>query len=329
MTSNKRPRSSNTNSDDENELEDTTSTLQLFSSIAQLESADAQSHKNSRTATKSAIAKAKAAKSQLELHHKLIEMRILLQRVIQHASEAVAASEHEDTDLEQENRSDSEEEDQEKTDLTSIVNSGKNMLQQLQVARQTMLQHSPVLSNNNEQDSSNSQDSYAKCRDEQWKPILNQRQHNLRLRSGTITMKLAKKFQVVDQTFWDQIQGIMAHERLLNSTKTTQNYQDGDNKIALIYNDGKVYQNMLKDFIAASTTTNTSSNSASDTIKAMQARLQKQAKSKKKVDRKASKGRKIRYNIHDKLANFTFPVMRQVPAIQEDVWFKTLFGRNM
>ena len=44
------------------------------------------------------------------------------------------------------------------------------------------------------------------------------------------------------------------------------------------------------------------------------------------VDRRASKGRKIRYAIVPKLVNFTFPVSRPEPAISEDVWFKSLFG---
>jgi len=44
------------------------------------------------------------------------------------------------------------------------------------------------------------------------------------------------------------------------------------------------------------------------------------------VDRRASKGRKIRYAVNPKLVNFTFPVSRPEPMIEEDVWFKSLFG---
>ncbi len=44
------------------------------------------------------------------------------------------------------------------------------------------------------------------------------------------------------------------------------------------------------------------------------------------VDRRASKGRKIRYAVVPKLVNFTFPVSRPEPTISEDVWFKSLFG---
>ena len=44
------------------------------------------------------------------------------------------------------------------------------------------------------------------------------------------------------------------------------------------------------------------------------------------VDRRASKGRKIRYTVHPKLVNFTFPLSRPEPIISDDVWFKSLFG---
>jgi hypothetical protein len=44
------------------------------------------------------------------------------------------------------------------------------------------------------------------------------------------------------------------------------------------------------------------------------------------VDRRASKGRKIRYTVHPKLLNFTFPVSRPEPMISDDIWFKSLFG---
>jgi len=44
------------------------------------------------------------------------------------------------------------------------------------------------------------------------------------------------------------------------------------------------------------------------------------------VDRRASKGRKIRYTVNPKLVNFTFPIERAEPMIGNDVWFKSLFG---
>jgi hypothetical protein len=47
---------------------------------------------------------------------------------------------------------------------------------------------------------------------------------------------------------------------------------------------------------------------------------------KKTVDRKASKGRKIRYKVHDKLVNFAVPSERGgEQRVNEDVWFKSMF----
>ena len=46
------------------------------------------------------------------------------------------------------------------------------------------------------------------------------------------------------------------------------------------------------------------------------------------VERKASKGRKVRYNVHDKLQNFMFPVgvsAAEVGGIDADRLFQSLF----
>jgi hypothetical protein len=54
-----------------------------------------------------------------------------------------------------------------------------------------------------------------------------------------------------------------------------------------------------------------------------------QAGTKKMVDRKASKGRKIRYNEVTKLVNFTFPLSRPANAnsnLDQGEWFRSLFG---
>jgi hypothetical protein len=54
-----------------------------------------------------------------------------------------------------------------------------------------------------------------------------------------------------------------------------------------------------------------------------------QAGTKKMVDRKASKGRKIRYNEVTKLVNFTFPLSRPANAnsnLDQGDWFRSLFG---
>ncbi|KAK0188877.1 apoptosis-antagonizing transcription factor [Armillaria mellea] len=64
-----------------------------------------------------------------------------------------------------------------------------------------------------------------------------------------------------------------------------------------IFDDTDLYQQLLRDVIDAE------KNGADDWLV-----VQKQKKAKKKVDTKASKGRKIRYEVHEKLQNFMVPV---------------------
>jgi protein AATF/BFR2 len=58
--------------------------------------------------------------------------------------------------------------------------------------------------------------------------------------------------------------------------------------------------------------------------------LKREAKAKKSVDTKASKGRKLRYTVHEKLQNFMAPEDRGLwSERQADELFKSLFGRRM
>lgn len=49
-----------------------------------------------------------------------------------------------------------------------------------------------------------------------------------------------------------------------------------------------------------------------------------QVKHRKEVDRRASKGRKIRYKVHDKIVNFMAPVTKETPAVAAEL-FTRLF----
>jgi len=56
--------------------------------------------------------------------------------------------------------------------------------------------------------------------------------------------------------------------------------------------------------------------------------LQKQqVKKRKLVDRRASKSRKIRYHVHEKIANFMAPVPMAVPPMAPKL-FENLFGTS-
>ena len=76
------------------------------------------------------------------------------------------------------------------------------------------------------------------------------------------------------------------------------------------YDDAEFYQQLLKEFLESQSLT------AGDI-----ARSKHGTKRRKVVDRKASKGRKIRYHVHEKLVNFMVPANFDRPEFAE-----TLFG---
>jgi len=63
------------------------------------------------------------------------------------------------------------------------------------------------------------------------------------------------------------------------------------------FDDAELYGALLREFL-----------DSSHVDGATMAALQSRTKKRKQVDRKASKGRKLRYHVHEKLVNFTAPV---------------------
>ncbi|KAL0934156.1 TRAUB domain-containing protein [Colletotrichum truncatum] len=95
-----------------------------------------------------------------------------------------------------------------------------------------------------------------------------------------------------------------------------------------IYDDADFYQLMLKQLVEQRTNDNGSTGAAAQPTVRWAA--MKEAKTKKHVDRRASKGRKMRFNVHEKLQNFMAPEDRRIweqDAI--DRLFGTLFGQQM
>ncbi|KAF8159798.1 apoptosis-antagonizing transcription factor [Crassisporium funariophilum] len=140
------------------------------------------------------------------------------------------------------------------------------------------------------------------------------------------TQNLKSAVQLTDETLAD-------HEKLLTRTQITRGKRarigvplEEDNDASdmpdpEIFDDTDFYQKMLRDIIHAR------GNSDADQDWMM---LQKQKKAKKKVDTKASKGRKLRYEVHEKLQNFMVPV--PVPGSwhdeQVDELFSSLLGKG-
>mmetsp|Transcript_19559 Transcript_19559/g.41177 ORF Transcript_19559/g.41177 Transcript_19559/m.41177 type:complete len:481 (-) Transcript_19559:29-1471(-) len=241
---------------------------------------------------------------------------------------------------------------------------------------------------------SNTLQSEYKTLQSHWKSTLNKHHANLQLSTGAASASGSKfsggsdGFKAVDVSFWDQVAGSMEHDKFRSvgsSGASTGNGGDNDrtsssSNVLSSFDDSKLYQQMLKDFIASGTSAASTTatgpgkksgaggmalDPAQEAAERLKRAMRKKSggvgnadvdltmllaptkgasgetatelnlgggsssggnKKKSTVDRRASKGRKIRYVVHPKLVNFTFPVRRAEPMIEEDVWFKSLFG---
>mmetsp|Transcript_6355 Transcript_6355/g.9509 ORF Transcript_6355/g.9509 Transcript_6355/m.9509 type:complete len:303 (+) Transcript_6355:3-911(+) len=178
-----------------------------------------------------------------------------------------------------------------------------------------------------------------------WKEVLNK--WHARMNFGSDHVK--NKLKVFNRTFWDQIEDTLSDEtRAIEKSRmplsescridriVTANKKDVNSELHIademiddvpppkksslnkqfdleVYDDRTFYSHLLKSFI---------SNAASDSFPAGTAEFQALKNLKKRkaenVERKASKGRKIRYKVHTKLQHFMFPIPA-VPTAGLDV----------
>ncbi|KAI0489136.1 hypothetical protein KFK09_028978 [Dendrobium nobile] len=101
---------------------------------------------------------------------------------------------------------------------------------------------------------------------------------------------------------------------VLEKTTEEDGNFDGDPELL---DDSEFYQQLLKEFFESCDPT--SSESAFYALKKLQ------PKKRKIVDRRASKSRKIRYNVHEKIVNFMAPVPMNLPPMAPKL-FENLFG---
>ena len=95
-----------------------------------------------------------------------------------------------------------------------------------------------------------------------------------------------------------------------------------------IYDDADFYQMLLKELVDQRT--NDSGTTGNDGVPTVRWTAIKEAKSRKQVDRRASKGRKLRFTVHEKLQNFMAPEDRRTWEDEAiDRLFGTLFGQRM
>lgn len=122
-------------------------------------------------------------------------------------------------------------------------------------------------------------------------------------------------------------------ERLVKRTRTPRSCAPAQvaqkvNEDPNIYDDADFYQLLLKELVDQRT--GDASGGQGGPAATIRFAAVKEAKAKRHVDTKASKGRKMRFNVHDKLQNFMAPEDRrgwEQDAI--DRFFGTLFGQKM
>ena len=291
--------------------------------LSSLESSDRKAAKlrKSQLSTET-LPRSHAAKSQVDIQTNLIECRILIQRALT-ALPQVYVSDEEDLDQKK------EQDAQDKLDnlLSTLVDARRSLFSTL-LQKEKDSSDEDTASESESDDEDSLESVYSKMR-KTWKTTLNKHHANVHLQN----QQNKNKFQVVDQSFWTQIENNLKHSAILDEA---QSQEQGANA-SLGFEDSKLYQHMLQDYIALSAERGKdnvdyialSAERGKDNVAVAAAERLKRSmkkKTKKDVDRRASKGRKIRYVVHEKLQNFTFPINRPAATMTEDVLFKSMFG---
>ena len=265
-----------------------------------------------------------AAKSQVEIHTNLIECRILIQQALSSVNNVV--------------REDDDDIDENRNGLDELLNKLITARRQLCFSNDEEVESDSESETDSGSDSEVEEDDedskndkrlakeYSKLRTN-WKETLNKHHANINLQN----QQNKNKFQVIDQSLWAQVESNVKHSVILDHAHINDGDDKEDQEQALSkqmqHDDSKLYQHMLKEYILLSAERG-KDDAASAAAERLKRSMKKGAK-KKDVDRRASKGRKIRYVVHEKLQNFTFPVSRGTGSggiMDEDVLFKSMLG---
>jgi protein AATF/BFR2 len=159
-----------------------------------------------------------------------------------------------------------------------------------------------------------------------WEPVLNKWYSRVNFGSE----KNRAQLKVFNKSIFSQIDEIISDEkvkiqksRIAASESPRKGFVasvDGEQSKDYdleVYDDRAFYFLLLQSFLQSSNY----DSSQNDRI----AHLKKIKSKKKDVDRKASKGRKIRYVVHPKLQNFMFPIPDKPTTFDRDALFQSLF----
>ncbi|KAF9875939.1 protein bfr2 [Colletotrichum karsti] len=152
-------------------------------------------------------------------------------------------------------------------------------------------------------------------------------------RSATVEVKARNLISTQQSIVASLEEQLLNADRLVKRTRTPRSCAPAQvvkkiNEDPEVYDDADFYQLMLKELVEQRTNDNGSAGAAAQPTVRWAA--MKEAKTKKHVDRRASKGRKMRFNVHEKLQNFMAPEDRRAWEQEAiDRLFGTLFGQQM
>ncbi|CAL9167629.1 unnamed protein product [Musa hybrid cultivar] len=293
--------------------------------------------------------KGRAVKNQKLLWDKTLELRFLLQKTF------LAANKLPQEPVRSLFCNSDEDVDQAYMDL---VDSSKRTLGSILELQEALLEKNPYILQGltgNNKEFSKSEDSFGKVKednDDEWLQIIDMHSRIAPFRNGSIDKWHRKtqvtsgaaafrgKLQAFNQNISEQVAGYMRDpSRMIRrmqlsrssvgifgkvpevseseTIKEEGNVQDGsmDGDPELL-DDSEFYSQLLKEFLESNLT-------SSET--AFYAMRKLQPKKLKVVDRRASKSRKIRYHVHEKIVNFMAPVPMLLPSMAPKL-FDNLFG---
>ena len=305
----------------------TSTTTTTFDVVNLLNQQDEYAEKQNKR-RKYDIQRSKAAQSQMKIHNSLLECRILIQnpfnQINNYTNNNDIFSNMGDEDKSSLLSSCNQllinlldarkmlvnDEKSEKIDYQSIITGDNNDESDRDKKQRKEQQIADVINKE-----------YINCRDHHWKEVLDRRHRDVRLHSGQITAKnmnttvgtTTTQFKIMDSSFWEQVDSTVQYDIQRHRSTIRQQQEQEQNQlekdkiqkypIEWKFDDSKLYQQYVKDFVMNATGNGT--NGGRDELSAAQERLLKKqqrknasnmlASTKPIVDRKASKGRKIRY----------------------------------
>ena len=265
----------------------------MFEAVQKIETEDAVARTKRRATSVQLKAASQAALAQQAIYGKLLEIRILLQRALQANVDELE-------------------------DKKEAIDKCTKLLTMLLQAREKLAKKG----NDDDDDDASSATNYKAIvknddkleetlqaefdrEKEIWKEVLDRRHKEVRLHAG---LAAKSQFRVLDSSFWEQVESTVRHEQRQRSSESDA-----------VFDDTKVYQQLLKEFVSTHPSGD-GGNRAQDRLRSGTRRTVNQ------VDRRASKGRKLRYTPIPKLANFTYPLSRPAAVLDDNAWFQSLFG---